>query len=346
MSDYIRSRKLSKLKENPINSTIYDDNEKQMKELVESIKINGLLEPLVITEGNLILSGHRRYKALQRLGIDSVECRVAVDIPNANVALIEMNKYRTKTPEEKMREGDVLEAEYKKVIKKGRPKKDEPKREGKASIIMKLADALNTSETKLKKMRAIRKWDSKKWDEVNMGLVSVEKAYQYVRKTHIIPNELKKTGRKFDEGSYDRKKFRASFVQLLNRYNPAIDDVMRLVNQRYGDVSFTKETTSSDDRPMEKLNRKDIKYAEVKKYNPTLLSKVKAGMISLTEAHNIIRSDMMNLSEVKGKGTKSNKTTFKTEFDIVSKRYKPSLDDWIEQLKQQFPYTYKDKIKE
>ena len=121
---------------------------------------------------------------------------------------------------------------------------------------------------------------------------------------------------------------------------------MRLVNQRYGDVSFTKETTSSDDRPMEKLNRKDIKYAEVKKYNPTLLSKVKAGMISLTEAHNIIRSDMMNLSEVKGKGTKSNKTTFKTEFDIVSKRYKPSLDDWIEQLKQQFPYTYKDKIKE
>ena len=53
MSDYIRSRKLSKLKENPINSTIYDDNEKQMKELVESIKINGLLEPLVITESNL-----------------------------------------------------------------------------------------------------------------------------------------------------------------------------------------------------------------------------------------------------------------------------------------------------
>ena len=124
MSDYIRSRKLSKLKENPINSTIYDDNEKQMKELVESIKINGLLEPLVITESNLILSGHRRYKALQRLGIESVECRVAVDIPNANVALIEMNKYRTKTPEEKMREGDVLEAEYKKVIKKGRPKSD------------------------------------------------------------------------------------------------------------------------------------------------------------------------------------------------------------------------------
>ena len=37
---------------------------------------------------------------------------------------------------------------------------------------------------------------------------------------------------------------------------------MKLVNQRYGDVSFTKETISYDDKPMEKLNREDIKYAE------------------------------------------------------------------------------------
>ena len=111
-------------------------------------------------------------------------------------------------------------------------------------------------------------------------------------------------------------------------------------------VVFEKETRHSDEQPMKIIDKKDIKYLEVKKYNRTLLSRVDAGLISLTEAHNIIRSDMMNISEVKGKGTKSNKITFSQEFEIISKRYKPKIDDWIEEIKKQFPFTYKSKIKD
>ena len=54
----------------------------------------------------------------------------------------------------------------------------------------------------------------------------------------------------------------------------------------------------------------------------------------------------MGVKEMKGKGSKSNKTSFKTEFDIVQKRYKPSLEEWIERLKDQFPYTYTKYIKD
>jgi polyhydroxyalkanoate synthesis regulator phasin len=93
------------------------------------------------------------------------------------------------------------------------------------------------------------------------------------------------------------------------------------------------------------MSKKDIKLAEIKKHNPTLLSKVKSGDISLQEAHNIVQSEVMKVSEMKGQGTKSNKITLEQEFQIINKRYKPSLDEWIELLKKEFPFTHKDKIK-
>ena len=93
------------------------------------------------------------------------------------------------------------------------------------------------------------------------------------------------------------------------------------------------------------MKKRDIKEAEIKKHNPTLLLKVKSGELTLQDAYNIVMSEIMNVKEMKAKGTKSNKITFEEEFEIIQKRYKPSLDDWIELLKKQFPFTYKDKIK-
>ena len=94
------------------------------------------------------------------------------------------------------------------------------------------------------------------------------------------------------------------------------------------------------------MKKSDIKEAEIKKHNPTLFSKVKSGDISLQEAHNIVQSEIMNVSEMKGQGTKSNKITLEQEFEIINKRYKPSLDDWIELLKKQFPFTATNRIKD
>ena len=62
MSDYIVEMKVSELKPNPINSTIYEDNPIALDELKNSIDQNGLLEPITITKGGLVISGHRRFK--------------------------------------------------------------------------------------------------------------------------------------------------------------------------------------------------------------------------------------------------------------------------------------------
>ena len=93
------------------------------------------------------------------------------------------------------------------------------------------------------------------------------------------------------------------------------------------------------------MKKRDIKEAEIKKHNPTLLLKVKSGELTLQDAYNIVMSEIMNVKEMKAKGTKSNKITFEEEFDIIQKRYKPTLEEWIDQLKKTFPFTHQDKIK-
>ena len=54
------------LKTCPVNSEIYRDSD--VGDLVNSIGEVGLLQPIVVTPDNTIISGHRRYKAMQSLG--------------------------------------------------------------------------------------------------------------------------------------------------------------------------------------------------------------------------------------------------------------------------------------
>ena len=93
------------------------------------------------------------------------------------------------------------------------------------------------------------------------------------------------------------------------------------------------------------MKKRDIKEAEIKKHNPTLLLKVKSGELTLQDAYNIVMSEIMNVKEMKSKGTKSNKITFEEEFDIIQKRYKPTLEEWIDQLKKTFPFTHQNHLK-
>ena len=78
------------------------------------------------------------------------------------------------------------------------------------------------------------------------------------------------------------------------------------------------------------MKNKEIKLAEIKKHNPTLYSKVVNGSTTLQNAYNEVMSEINNTREFKGRGTKSTKITLEQEFEIIQKRYKPSIDNWIE----------------
>jgi protein gp37 len=93
-----------------MNVEIYGAEEAD-PDLVDSIRHRGILDPLVIREDNTILSGHRRCVAAKALGLDRVPVRVVAfdDQADEEEALIEWNRQREKTFDQKMRESKCLE---------------------------------------------------------------------------------------------------------------------------------------------------------------------------------------------------------------------------------------------
>jgi hypothetical protein len=100
----------------PKNNRLYRpvaDTDPEIMALAESIRRDGLLEPLVITTDRCILSGHRRYAACKLAGLASVPCRVkdiASSDPRFLVLLREYNRQRVKGLDEVVRE-EVLSAD-------------------------------------------------------------------------------------------------------------------------------------------------------------------------------------------------------------------------------------------
>ena len=225
MSDYIIQMKVSELKPHPINSTIYHDNPDAQKELIHSINLNGLLEPLVINRSNMVISGHRRLQALKEIGWEKCDCRLS-EFENEIIALIQLNSYRIKVESEIVREAEILKTEYSKQIKKGRPRKGEV-RDGKMWSIVNVSEKLGCSQTKIKKLLSIKKWEPELLDLVDKGILSVEGAYQEVRLKYIVGE---------NNTSYNTKKFKTSFEQLLKRYNPSFDIVFDLLMKHYPEL--------------------------------------------------------------------------------------------------------------
>src|SRR5262245_36129453 len=100
-------KSIDDIEPSPENSLLYQDREDSaLASLVESVKEKGVLEPLVITLDNYIVSGHRRYTAAVRTGLEKVPCRV-MDIERESMPreeylriLREFNRQRSKTFDE------------------------------------------------------------------------------------------------------------------------------------------------------------------------------------------------------------------------------------------------------
>lgn len=75
------------------------ERDESFKELLESIKDNGLLEPLLVRpteEGRYeLISGHRRKLALELLGYKEAECYVEeLTDDEATIKMVDSNNYR------------------------------------------------------------------------------------------------------------------------------------------------------------------------------------------------------------------------------------------------------------
>ena len=109
------------------------------------------------------------------------------------------------------------------MIKKGRPKNGE-KREGKNWTILSVSERLGVSATNLKKLMSLKKYEPEMLDKVDMGLISIGKAYSIIRDKYIL-NE-KGAGRKPND-------FRTEYRVLLDKWQPTKEELLEETNLYY-----------------------------------------------------------------------------------------------------------------
>lgn len=68
---------ITELKPHPRNTEFFDDmSGEKWNEFLESIRSRGVIEPIVITQDKVIVSGHQRVRACKELGITKIACDV------------------------------------------------------------------------------------------------------------------------------------------------------------------------------------------------------------------------------------------------------------------------------
>ena len=68
---------VSELKPHPKNDYFFDDMTGQKwKEFLDSVKTSGIIEPIVITQDKVVVSGHQRLRACKELNIEKVNCEL------------------------------------------------------------------------------------------------------------------------------------------------------------------------------------------------------------------------------------------------------------------------------
>jgi ParB-like chromosome segregation protein Spo0J len=95
------------LRPHPLNEKLYPVNEEEDEDLKESMERSGLLEPIVALPDGTIISGTRRWRVAQKLGWKAVTCEFR-SFEDPELAILEYNKYRKKTPRIIKNEYDLL----------------------------------------------------------------------------------------------------------------------------------------------------------------------------------------------------------------------------------------------
>jgi N6-adenosine-specific RNA methylase IME4/ParB-like chromosome segregation protein Spo0J len=199
------------LKPHPVNRKLYGA-ETISQDFIDSIKENGILEPLVIKRDGTIISGHRRWLTAKALNMESVPVRV-LEFENEldeREAIITFNKQREKTFSQKMAEAEELEAIERErarkrqvaSLKKGeeRPVRETlPEREA-GRTRDKVAQAVGIGSGRSYD-KAAKVWEAAKEgnevalelvEKLDKGEVSIHKAYKDIRRQELRKEKQEK----------------------------------------------------------------------------------------------------------------------------------------------------------
>jgi len=167
---------ITDIKPHPKNKEIYSLS--NLEDLLRSIQDVGLLQPLIINQYNQIISGHRRFECVKKLGWNEVEVEVkSVDKEEIDFYLVQYNKQRLKTIREILNEYDVIEKHYENKrgkIKNVRTNKQNNNIYNRRDII---AEELGVKSSQLGKLLFIRKHREDFIDLIDREIITTHQAY-------------------------------------------------------------------------------------------------------------------------------------------------------------------------
>jgi hypothetical protein len=101
--------------ENPMNYEIYSSkHDKEDADLESSIQLYGQLEPCIVNKKtSQLISGHRRYNTIKRLGIETIDVIYKSVGVLEIIELIQSNRHRDKSLIERINEYRTLKTEMK-----------------------------------------------------------------------------------------------------------------------------------------------------------------------------------------------------------------------------------------
>jgi len=168
---------ISKLIEHPLNIEIYSKKrDEEDEELRSSIRLNGLLEPIVVLKGtNQVISGHRRWMACKGIGMKKIPIRL-VDEEFDVVQLIQFNKYREKSFQEKRNETRVM----KEYIKSLSPSERKKILQG-TRVRNYVANEIGVSHQTIHNLDFIEKHNPLLLKDIEEGRISTMDAYSLVK---------------------------------------------------------------------------------------------------------------------------------------------------------------------
>ena len=245
--DWIRIP-MEDLTPHPMNAEVYGPDAFDIK-MMESIRKHGILEPLVVTRENVIVSGHRRWAAAMRLlpAGSGLPCRVEEfeDELAEQEALVAHNLQREKTFSQRMAEGQVLDRiEYERSKRRQGARTDLPANlpegyepgETREKVAAKIGMGARTYGKAKRIVEAAEAGDEKALEAVkaiDAGEMSVDRAYKEVTKNLVLiqvffpaPSDGAERSRHFDDEMPAAGERALEWIRLRESCDEPIDRIL------------------------------------------------------------------------------------------------------------------------
>lgn len=255
---------VEKLIPHPKNNYFFDDiKDEPWFAFIDSIQTSGVIEPIIATQDNVIVSGHQRVRACKQLGIKEVavevrhydsEDEILKQLIETNICQRGIGNVNAVKMGRCLKELERIEG-----IRNGGDRKSEVQNALLVKTQSDLADEIGISIDQYKRYKSLTKLVPELQDAVQTGTITATTAYGLVKK--LTPDEQKQLAEKL-AGS-DKKRSGSEVNAIVSEVKAENDKLRRILSEK--EVEHKKQVSDLEkiisERPV--IREQEVKEVEV-----------------------------------------------------------------------------------